>query len=327
MTLKDLGEKKIIETIIKPLFNPRGEKNLIGDDCAVLTTRKSKICVSTDRVPSDLLAFKHGLINYIELGYYLAILNISDSVAAGAVPNSLLLNFAFPSNFLVNDLKSIFTGVKQACDKYNVTVVGGDLSDSKELNLSATIIGFSNYPLYRKQIKCKDFIFCSDTVGLTPTAFKYFFKAKKEGMTLTHKEEQVLIKQFSKPKVKIELAANLSNRKLHVSCMDNTDGLGQSLKELSETNSVGINLFYERIPIHAITKKVANFLKIDPVLLALEPGADFQLVGSISKRASQQVLKNLEIYIIGEAQVGSGIFLTSGIETKSIEIKGWNYYL
>lgn len=327
MTLKDLGEKKIIKTIIKPLFNPNNDKNLIGDDCAILTNKKNKICISTDRVPSDLLAFKYGLINYFELGYYLAVLNISDSVAAGAIPNSLLLTFAFPSNFHIKDLKSILLGVNKACKHYKVRVVGGDLSDSQEISLSATIVGFSNYPLYRKGIKNRDIIFCSDTVGLTPTAFRYFFEAKGKGMHLTKKEEQILVRQFSSPKAKIELVKKLSINKLKVCCMDNTDGIGQSLKELSEINSIQITLFYENIPIHPITQKVAHFLKMDPIILALEPGADFQLVGSIRKSIPCTDLQKLGVHVIGQAEIGNGIALRHGNKKINIEIKGWNYYL
>jgi len=328
MKLKELGEKRIIEQIILPLFNPQNKRELSGDDCAVINNKKSeKICVSTDRVPSDLIAFKIGLIDYFNLGYYLAILNISDAAAAGSVPNSLLLNFAFPGDFQINDLKSILTGVKKACDLHKVQIVGGDLSDSKEMSLSATIIGFSKKPLFRKGIKKNDLIFCCDNIGLTPTAFKYFLHAKPKGLQLSKGEESILIKQFSLPKARIELGQKLAINKQKVCCMDNTDGLGQTLKELSEINSLSIFLEAEKLPIHSISKKVANFLDIDPISLALEPGADFQLIGAIGKNITESELKKLGLKIIGFTKSGTGINLIKENITKSIEIKGWNYYL
>lgn len=328
MTLKDIGEKKIIETIIKPLLNPFNDKKLVGDDCAVIinTSIKNKICVSTDRVPSDLLAFKYGLINYFELGIYLASLNISDCLAAGAIPKALLLNLAFPKDFEIKDLQDILLGADSVCKENNIAIVGGDLSDSIEMNLTATIIGFSKNPIYRKGIRIQDLIFCSDYVGLTPTAFKYFFHARKRGLKLSNSEENTLLRQFSKPELKFKLSNKLSKLKKRVCCMDNTDGIGQSLKELGEINSISINLFYSKIPIHSITLKVAKFLQIDPIDLALEPGADFQLVGSVSKDISFSLMKKLGLYIIGTSESGEGITVTKHNEKKSINIKGWNYY-
>ena len=70
--LRDIGEKEIIRSIIKPMFNPKGILGGVGDDCAVLDVGNGKsICVSTDRVPADLISFKLGLINHYQLGYYL----------------------------------------------------------------------------------------------------------------------------------------------------------------------------------------------------------------------------------------------------------------
>ncbi len=327
MQLKDLGEKKLIARIIKPFFNPGNKKESVGDDCAVIPFGNSNVCVSTDRVPSDLVAFKIGLINYKELGYYLAVLNISDSAAAGAIPSSLLLNFAFPSDFLVRDLKLLLTGVKKACDKYNVKVVGGDLSDSKEMSLSATIIGFSKKPLFRCGINKNDFVFCTRYIGLAATAFKYFLVAKDQGLKLNASEERFLIKQFSDPNAEVSLSAKLSRIPLTVCCMDNTDGVGQSLKELSEINNVSMNLQTERLPIHPITFKVAKFLNEDVVDVALGPGADFQLIGTVSKRISKKQIDNLGIHIIGFAGEKSGVNLISQKNSKKLHVQGWNYYL
>ena len=68
-TLRELGEKELIRSVIKPLFNPKNERGLAGDDCAVIDVgHDMAICVSTDRVPADLTSFKLGLINHFELG-------------------------------------------------------------------------------------------------------------------------------------------------------------------------------------------------------------------------------------------------------------------
>ena len=85
MKLRDIGEKRLIAEYIRPLFNPAGLRESVGDDCALIQVGAGNwVCVSTDRVPADLIAFKLGLIGFRELGQYLAVLNISD--IAGQCP-------------------------------------------------------------------------------------------------------------------------------------------------------------------------------------------------------------------------------------------------
>lgn len=325
-TLKNIGEKSLIKEIIKPLFNPNSSKYSIGDDCAVIELANEEvICLSTDRVPHDLVALNLGLINYFDLGYYLAVLNISDIVASGTNPCSLLLNLAFPSEFFVEDFESILHGIKSAADIYGVEIVGGDLSSCPVLSISATSVGkgLKSKLLFRKGSKNGDLIYCCDYIGLTSTAFNYFLIAKPKGMQLTTEEENILINQFRKPKVRIDIIKYLFDNFSRITAMDNTDGIGQTLSELSEINNLAYVLNEEALPIHSITYKVGDFLNLSPVNIALGPGADFQLIGTTDNKVSTS--KNLKF--IGEVRQGSGVFLKniSGEISKCV-IQGWNYY-
>ncbi|MCP4371264.1 MAG: thiamine-phosphate kinase [Deltaproteobacteria bacterium] len=332
-TLKDIGEKEIIRSIIKPLFNPNDEVGLAGDDCAVINIfGKHFVCLSTDRVPADLISFKLGLIDYFELGYYLAVLNISDVVANGASPVGLLLTFAFNSDFLIEDFQNILHGVKKACDKYGCQVLGGDLSDAVEMSISATSIGTTegDTVLYRKGAKAGDYIYCSDYVGLTSTAFNYFLKAKPKGFILSEIEEEILANQFRKPKARIELSKRLSKGNFRRTCMDNTDGVGQSFMELSEVNNLKFELQKALLPIHEISFKVAESLKKDILDVVLGGGADFQLVGTHESESELHALNKEthdEITIIGRTREGKGLWIKEGTaESKEYNIPGWDYY-
>src|ERR1700752_4769705 len=142
MLLRDIGEKKLISDYIRPLFNPQNLPSGVGDDCALIPVTDQKcVCISTDRVPADLISFKLGLIGFRELGQYLAVLNISDIAAAGGKPVALLLNFAFPSDFKLDDMLEIMAGTKMCAEQYGVSIVGGDLSDASEMNLVAISVG------------------------------------------------------------------------------------------------------------------------------------------------------------------------------------------
>ncbi len=334
--LKDVGEKEIIRTIIKPLFNPDNRRDLAGDDSAIIDTSSVRhVCCSTDRVPSDLISFKLGIITYFELGYYLAVLNISDIIATGAQPIGLLVNLAFPGDFLLRDLKTLLHGVDTACKEYECEVLGGDLSSSVEMNISATSLGTINTasPLYRSGAMIGDYIYCSDFIGLTSTAFHYFLKARSLGLSLSESHETLLRNQFRRPRARLTVSHQLSllsSQSMRVTCMDNTDGVGQTLLELSELNAQAFHLNTSLLPIHDVSFLVAFFLDIDVVDMVLAGGADFQLIGTIdSSLSSEDISARLSnnLKIIGETHGGDGVWLVDrNSRSRPYRAVGWDYF-
>lgn len=326
-TISELGEKELIRSIIKPLLNPDDDPNSVGDDCAAIPVGPDGfVCASTDRVPADLISFRLGIIGHRGLGYYLAVLNLSDLAAMGARPSGLLLNLGLPSNTLVDDLVALLEGAKDACAEYGCRILGGDLSNSVELSLSATSIGMVGQGkiLRRRGAKIGDLIFCADPIGMSATAFAYFLRAKPAGFRLTDPEEERLKDQFRKPKARFDVARSLSELGGAVA-MDNTDGVGQTLSELAEINRVRMRIDADALPIHELSRKIGDSLGTDAIEIALSAGADFQLVGTVRRDASLTSLPS-DLRIIGEVAAGEGVTVAHGRSEEILQIKGWNYF-
>lgn len=330
MRLKDIGEKALIADIIRPLFNPDRFPTRVGDDCALIEVSGDLcVCVSTDRVPADLRSFKLGLIDFRQLGQYLAVLNISDIAAAGGRPVALLLNLAFPPDFLVDDFQALLGGAKDAADRYGVVISGGDLSDSAEMNLVATSIGLVNrrQALLRSGAKPGDRVFCTDYIGISAAAFAHYLRPSGTNpLPLTVDQELVLTKHFRDPVPQVELGQRLATSGSWTSAMDVTDGVAQSFSEIAAASSCGIILDADSLPVHEICRLVASHYKLDPIDLVLGAAADFQLVGSLnpSRPGFEDLARSLRI--IGEVVDDAGVFLrSSGVLTK-LTPRGWNYY-
>src|SRR6266508_6314969 len=108
LTIGDIGEKELIRTLITPLLNPEANRDLPGDDCGIAWVANGiPICISTDRVPWDLIAFRIGLIDINRLGYYLAVLNLSDIAAMGAIALGVVLNLGLPPSSPIDDLRAL----------------------------------------------------------------------------------------------------------------------------------------------------------------------------------------------------------------------------
>jgi thiamine-monophosphate kinase len=210
--IREVGEKELIRSVIKPLLNPADDPNSVGDDCAVVQAEAGSLfCLSTDRVPADLISFRLGIITHRGLGYYLAILNLSDLAAMGAKPSGLLLNLGLPPDTLVDDLVAFLRGARDACTEYGCRILGGDLSNSIELSLSATSFGTvaQSDLLRRRGASRGDLIFCANPIGMTATAFAYFLRAKPRGFALGAPEEDRLKEQFRKPRARFDIARAL----------------------------------------------------------------------------------------------------------------------
>ena len=101
----------------------------IGDDCAVLHYPDKEVLVTSD-------------IDLRHLGYKSAMVNISDIFAMNGTPRQLIVNLALSKRFTVEDMEAFYSGLRAACNKWNVDIVGGDTTSSYTgLAISITCIG------------------------------------------------------------------------------------------------------------------------------------------------------------------------------------------
>jgi thiamine-monophosphate kinase len=322
-----LGEKRLLEEIILPRVNPNMDPYLAGDDCGLLHVADgSVICVSTDRVPWDLTAYRLELMSEFDLGHYLAVLNISDIAAMGAVPVALLLNVAIPANFPVNKLKDIIDGALAAAAENKCVIIGGDLSDSAEPSLCATSIGVArqNETLPRFGAQPGDAIYMTSPFGVSATGFRYFRDARPSGMRLADDEEAILRSALIRPTPQVRAGQELARHGLRITAMDNTDGLSQSLADLAAINSRHYSIEASQLRVGKLTVKVADFLGEEPVELGMGPGADMNLVGTVNDAS---LIETMGMLRIGTVEEGTGVSIVTKAGRSLLQSTGWNYFL
>ncbi len=171
-----VGEKALIRDFIKPYFNAKDDLSGVGDDCGMVAFGSEVALLSTDRIPADLIAFRLGLLDYKQLGDYLARLNLSDIAACGGRAVGLLLNLGLPDSISYGDVQQLCRGFGECATRHNTLVLGGDITHASELSVSATSIGRcpEREVLSRRYAAPGDSIFLSRPLGLTPAAFCHF---------------------------------------------------------------------------------------------------------------------------------------------------------
>ena len=168
MEIANIGEFGLIDRLtqdIKP--NNTSTKYGVGDDCAVLHYPDTEVLVTTDMLMEGV----HFDLTYItlqHLGYKSAMVNISDIFAMNGTPRQMTVSLALSKRFTVEDVEQFYEGLRAACDKWGVDIVGGDTTSSYTgLAISITCIGEARKEdiVYRNGAKETDLICVSGDLG------------------------------------------------------------------------------------------------------------------------------------------------------------------
>ena len=130
MEIAKLGEFGLIDRLTNDI-EIKNESTLkgVGDDCAVLSYPDKDILVTTDLLMEGV----HFDLTYIDLkhlGYKSAMVNISDIFAMNGTPRQMTVSLAISKRFSVEDMETFYSGLRLACDKWGVDIVGGDTTSS-----------------------------------------------------------------------------------------------------------------------------------------------------------------------------------------------------
>ncbi len=325
--LDDFTEIQLIDNFIYPIFEKNNFSKYYGDDSIKVNINSNSILLNTDKVRYDITGMRLNIMNDFHLGEWLVTSNISDIVSSGGTPKGILLNLSFPKKFPLKKFIDLLNGISNACINYQMDVLGGDLSTSSEVSLSATVFGDlenRNY-INRSNSQIEDIIFCQRYAGLTSTCLYYYYSALPKGLKLNKSELEILNNSFLKPPISFEASKLLSSSGLRISCMDNSDGLGHSFNEISRKNNCGLDI--NALEIHEITYKVAEFLNSSVETIVCGPGADYTLVGTIEQNGYnllQQLEKN-GIVMIGTVDDTNEVKV-NGEQLSSEILSGWNHF-
>jgi thiamine-monophosphate kinase len=146
---------------------PAGIEVGIGDDAAVLTGIKNKLVATTDMAVEDI-HFRTAWSSPFQIGAKLATANLADLFAMGATPKYLLVAAALPKKVADDFIDELAKGIRSVADKYEVAVVGGDLSQAEKIALSITAFGeLEGKPITRGGAQVGDHVFVSQLPGLS----------------------------------------------------------------------------------------------------------------------------------------------------------------
>ena len=297
----------------------------IGDDAAAFKSSFNKTTLFTaDSLIEDVHFKLDDRPDW--LGYKSLAVNISDIAAMGGTATYATVSLGLPAKIGLDFMKIFYQGLKKAADEYALTIVGGDLSSSKELIISIALLGEADEDkiMRRDQAKPGDKLLVTGTLGASAAGLRMALDSDIEN-------ESLLLEKHLKPVAKIEqgkLAAELGVK----TAIDVSDGLISDCQRICEASKVGCSVNAVDVP---ISDEVIDFSQkhdIDPLELAVSGGEDYELIFCARPSLADKLLADFEtkhwpLTKIGEVTTGSNIELlgadSSVIDTK----KGYEHFV
>jgi len=279
----------------------------IGDDAAILCYGDTALAITTD----TLMEGVHFDLTYVplqHLGYKAATIAFSNLYAMNAMPRQLLVSIAVSSKFSVEALEQLYQGLKLACERHQVDLAGGDTKSSVTgLAITVTAIGEADPAkvVYRHTAQKGDLICVSGNLGAAYMGLQILEREKKlfeDDPTIQPQLEDYgyVVGRQLKPEARRDMvdffaSANL----LPTSMMDISGGLSPELLRICAASGVGCEIHHHKIPIADETVAVAEEFSLEPLIMALNGGDDYELLFTIPVADYAKVTGNGDISIIG----------------------------
>ena len=351
MEIAKLGEFGLIERLTKDI-QPRNEstKYGVGDDCAVLSYPDREVLVTTDLLMEGV----HFDLTYIDLehlGYKSAMVNLSDVFAMNGTPRQLTVSLALSKRFTVEDMELFYSGLRRACDKWNVDIVGGDTTSSYTgLAISITCIGEARKEdiVYRNGARNTDLICVSGDLGAAYMGLQLLEREKSvyyaQVQEAQRKGDQRLLEELAHFTPDFQGREYLLQRQLQTEArgdiiqqlreagirptamMDISDGLSSELRHICHQSHVGCRIFEKQLPIDYQTAVMAEELEMNVTTCALNGGEDYELVFTVPIGDLQKVEALDDVKLIGhitEERFGH-VLVSRDNQEFELKAQGWN---
>ena len=337
--ISKLGEFGLIKHLTKDIKpkNTSTQKG-VGDDCAVLSYPDSQVLVTTDMLMEGV----HFDLTYIGielLGYKSAMVNISDIFAMNGTPRQMIVSIALSKRFTIEDMELFYSGLRKACDKWGVDIVGGDTTSSYTgLAISITCIGEAKpgEAVYRNGARDTDLICVSGDLGASYMGLQLLEREKtvyyqqldelrrkkKEARRNGTYEQQsaafeakdaklqyfqpdfagkeYLLQRQLKPEARGDIIQRLREANIRpTAMMDISDGLSSELHHICEQSGVGCRIYEKNLPIDYQTAVMAEELNMNVTTCALNGGEDYELLFTVPIGDHEKIEQLDDVKLIG----------------------------
>lgn len=335
--ISSLGEFAFIRHLTDklPIYHP-DSKHGVGDDACVIAEKSDLETLVTHELFLEGIHFDLTYTPLKHLGYKAVVATISDIYAMNAEPRQLLVGLGVSGRFSVEDIEELYAGIRLACERYRLDLVGGDTTSSLTgLTLGITCVGrgVKERITYRSGAKPTDLICVTGDLGSAYMGLQLLEREKRvfagddsTDFTPDFAGREYILQRQLRPEVPKSVLEELVKRGITPSSMiDVSDGLASELKHIAHESKVGVRVYEERLPIDYETASMAEEFNLNVTTVALNGGDDYEMLFTIPLGLMDQVKDIDGLRIIGhitEESLGTCLVARDGTEIELVA-QGW----
>ena len=261
--LSQIGELALLRDL-----EARGLIRDVENDAAVV----GDLVVTQDTLVENV-HFRFAWLDWRELGFRAAAVNLSDLAASGADPNGLLVTLAAPASTKVADVVALYEGIAEA----GVPVVGGDTTAAPLVVITVAALGRSARVPGRGGAKPGDVLVVTGPLGAAGAAFRE--------------------RRYVRPPVRVEEGRALA-RTAHA-MLDISDGIAVDAGHIAYRSGVRCVVELDRVPLApGANIDHLGFGEDFELLAAVTDPADYPVVGRVEEGSGVELLLHGEPFAL-----------------------------
>jgi thiamine-monophosphate kinase len=314
----DLTEDQLIAAINRVLSGA-GHEVVVGpgDDAAVVSPGSGELVLTTDSMIEGV-HFRNELTTPRDLGYKAIAVNVSDVAAMAASPRfamcALALTDAIDSGWVVE----LAGGMRECCDEFGLTLVGGNLSRGSEVSIVVTVTGevVPGRAVRRDGARPGDRLVVTGSLGGSAAGLRVASQRSWSD------DEHDALRRYMRPTPRVGEAGILSTHGV-TSMMDVSDGLAIDLSRLCRASGIGARVEIGRVPVHPAATAAE----------ALGGGEDYELLASLPDSDAVEDARSELREGFGVSLSDIGVIIEEGLVAvdddgaeRPMTIEGWDHF-
>lgn len=290
MRLEEIGEFGLIERI-QQLLKAAGSAVIlgVGDDAAAMRPSPGTLLLATCDSQVEGRHFRRSNVSAEQLGRRLAAVNLSDIAAMGGRPRWALASLTLPATLEVEFIDGLYAGLIGELARFGAVIAGGNISGGDSLVLDLTLLGEAapERVLRRSGAQPGDAILVTGSLGASASG-RAALDARLDIPGVT-----AAVAAHLTPQARVTEGLALAGSGRVTAMLDVSDGLARDLGHLCDASGAGAIIELSLLPVSDSTRAVASALGLDPIVLALSGGEDYELLCTAPVAATPALIQGV----------------------------------
>lgn len=265
-----------------------GLRDGIGDDAAVLDLGGGRVQVVTTDAMVEGVHMDRAFAPMRTIGWKAIATNVSDVCAMNATPRWATVALGLPNDVSVEAAEALYGGIAEACARYGLAVVGGDVTAAPRLLLSVTLIGETDADavVTRRGAQPGDLLCVTGDLGAAAAGLQVLLDGTSNGDGAAKERGEADLGTFAyaverqlMPQARLDRVRLWAERGFRPTALiDVSDGLASEVHHLCAAGVVGAVVEGGALPVHVQTMQAAERFGQRAEAYVLYGGEDYELL-------------------------------------------------